>query len=72
MGTYLMLHQSTKVTPAQFEAARPKQRKEMAHTPGTHLFSSHVRETGPKTPREELESFTVPEGFQIELFASEP
>ena len=72
MGTYLMLHESSKVTAAQFKAARPKRRREMAHTPGTHLFSSHVRETGPKTPAEELASFTLPEGFQVELFASEP
>ena len=58
MGTYLMLHESSKVSAVQLEAARPKRRREMAHTPGTHLFSGHVRETGPKTPREELASFT--------------
>ena len=72
MGTYLMLNEKKMVSAERYQEARPKHRKEMAHTPGTDLFSSHVRETGPRTPRQELESFTLPEGFKIELFASEP
>ena len=31
-----------------------------------------VRETGPLTPEEELKGFSVPDGFKIQLFASEP
>ncbi len=31
-----------------------------------------VRETGPLSPEEELRSLTVPEGFDIQIFASEP
>ena len=72
MGTYLMLHEARQVTAGQYERARPKRRKEMAHTPGTHLFASHVRATGPRTPLSELDSFTLPEGFEVQLFASEP
>ena len=72
MGTYLMLNEKKIVSAERYQEARPKHRKEMAHTPGTDLFSSHVRETGPRTPRQELDSFTLPEGFKIELFASEP
>ena len=72
MGTYVMLHEARQATAEQYGNARPKKRKEMAHTPGTNLFASHVRETGPRTPREELESFTLPEGFEVRLFASEP
>ncbi len=31
-----------------------------------------IRETGPLSPEEELEGFTVPDDFQVQLFASEP
>lgn len=31
-----------------------------------------VRKTGPLSPEEELKGFTVPDGFAIQLFASEP
>ncbi len=31
-----------------------------------------VRETGPLSPEEELKGFTVPDGFAVQLFASEP
>ena len=72
MGTYLMLNEAREVTAEQYHQARPKRRREMAHTPGTHLFSNHVRPTHPKTPAEELASFTFPEGFHVQLFASEP
>ena len=31
-----------------------------------------VRETGPLSPEEDLQGFTVPDGFAVQLFASEP
>lgn len=35
-------------------------------------FRKHVRDVDARTPEEELAGFTVPEGFEIQLFASEP
>jgi putative heme-binding domain-containing protein len=35
-------------------------------------FGQTIRETEPRTPSEELAGFHVPEGFRIELIASEP
>ena len=40
MGTYLMLNQKKMVSAERYQEARPKHRKEMAHTPGTDLFST--------------------------------
>ena len=31
-----------------------------------------IRETGPLIPEEELQGFTVPDGFEVQLFAAEP
>ncbi|HLL95343.1 MAG TPA: PVC-type heme-binding CxxCH protein [Spirosoma sp.] len=36
------------------------------------LFSEHVRTTEPRSPEEEKAGFILPDGFQIDLFASEP
>jgi putative heme-binding domain-containing protein len=36
------------------------------------LFMQNIRPTEARTPEEELAGFTVPEGFEITLFASEP
>ena len=35
-------------------------------------FLSGVRPTDPLTPKQEQQSFTLPAGFEIQLFASEP
>ncbi len=35
-------------------------------------FTSTIRETDPLSPEEEQKTFTVPKGFQVQLFASEP
>lgn len=35
-------------------------------------FDEHIRKTEPCSPEEERESFVLPPGFKIELFASEP
>ena len=39
---------------------------------GTEDFQRGVRETEPLTPDEELASFVVPEGFEVQLVAAEP
>ena len=36
------------------------------------LFAENIRTTGPLLPEEELQNLKVPEGFEIQLFASEP
>lgn len=38
---------------------------------GQH-FKEHIRSTSARTPEEEQKAFELPEGFEIELFASEP
>lgn len=35
-------------------------------------FQAHIRPSAPRSPEEEHKSFHLPEGFQIQLFASEP
>lgn len=35
-------------------------------------FNEHIRSTAARTPEEERKGFKLPEGFEIELFASEP
>ncbi|MEX0818867.1 MAG: PVC-type heme-binding CxxCH protein, partial [Pirellulaceae bacterium] len=35
-------------------------------------FATHIRPTDPLTPEEQLTKFHLPEGFEIQLFASEP
>ena len=44
----------------------------VAEWAGTKQFDLHVRETEPLTPEQELATFVVPEGFQVELITSEP
>ncbi len=39
---------------------------------GGSKFNDHVRSTDAQTPEEERKGFKLPEGFEIELFASEP
>ena len=36
------------------------------------LFTDNIRTTEARTPEEELAGFKIPEGFEIQLFASEP
>ncbi len=36
------------------------------------LFTDNIRTTDARTPEEELAGFKIPEGFEIQLFASEP
>jgi len=72
LGTFLLQHTATTVTDPEFAAAVPAKTKTQPHTPGTNLFTSHVRETDPLTPAEELATFVLPEGFEIQLVASEP
>ena len=35
-------------------------------------FQSHIRPTDPLTPEQQQRTFTLPQGFRIQLFASEP
>jgi putative heme-binding domain-containing protein len=71
LGTFLLEHKATKVTDDE-PGKEPEPPKLLAHTPGTNLFTSHVRETDPLTPDEELKTFVLPKGFEIQLVASDP
>ncbi|NQV26542.1 MAG: VCBS repeat-containing protein, partial [Rhodopirellula sp.] len=72
LGTFVLEHSVSIVSDQEFAAAAPKERATQAHTPGTSLFASHIRDTEPLTPAEERETFVLPEGFEIQLVASEP
>jgi putative heme-binding domain-containing protein len=72
LGTFLLQHKTATVTDQEFAAEAPAKTKTQAHTPGTNLFTSHIRETDPLTPAEEQKMFVLPEGFEIQLVASEP
>jgi putative heme-binding domain-containing protein len=71
LGTFLLEHKATRHNDDEF-GDEPETRTPRAHTPGTNLFTSHVRETDPLTPAEEQKTFVLPEGFEIQLVASEP
>ncbi|MGH9162160.1 MAG: PVC-type heme-binding CxxCH protein, partial [Vicinamibacteraceae bacterium] len=43
-----------------------------AARPTAQTFSEHVRSTEPRSPEAERQGFTLPDGFRIELYASEP
>ena len=72
LGTFLLQHKTTAVTGKEFVDAVPAKAKALAHTPGTNHFASHVRETDPLTPSDEQKTFVLPQGFEIQLVASEP
>src|SRR5215510_9643852 len=52
-------------------AACKQQIRDDSKTSGPN-FAENIRPTGPRAPEEELAGFIVPEGFEIQLFASEP
>lgn len=60
------------VTDQEFAAAGSTKTKTQARTPDANLFTSHVRETDPRTPAQEQKTFVLPAGFEIQLVASEP
>jgi putative heme-binding domain-containing protein len=72
LGTFVLEHSVTTVDDHDFAAAVPKEQDTQAHTPGTSLFTNHIRETDPQAPAAERETFVLPEGFEIQLVASEP
>lgn len=72
LGTFVLQHEARSIGDAEYAAWLPKKRDSPAHSPGTDLFASHVRTTQPFTPEEEQKSFVLPEGFEIQLVASEP
>ena len=66
LGTYVFVNQGKKREPVTHANSRVKL------TPGTDLFSAHVRATDPLTPEEEARTFVLPEGFEVSLVAAEP
>ena len=72
LGTFLLKHAAVTTTEQELVAAAPTKTSPQAHTPGTNLFTSHVRSTAPLNPAEEQKTFVLPEGFEIQLVASEP
>lgn len=44
----------------------------LASAIGTEAFAIHVRDTEPLTAKDQEKTFVLPEGFEIQLFASEP
>lgn len=50
----------------------PPELSELKKQTGTGLFANHVRTTDPLTPAEELKSFVVPAGFEVQLVAADP
>lgn len=71
LGTFLLEHKAIRVNNNEIPD-EPEKPKLLAHTPGTKLFTSHIRETDPLPPDEERKTFVLPEGFEIQLVASDP
>ncbi len=72
IGTFVHLNKRRSVEENEYKTLAPKPRKTRRFPTGTSIFSTHVRETPPLSPQEELKTFNVPKGFQIQLVASEP
>lgn len=65
LGTFLLLNNG------QAEP-EPKPSKVAPHTVGSDEFKTVVRTTDPLSPAEELKTFVVPPGFEVQLVAAEP
>ena len=73
-GTFVIRTKKQEVDSATHESARPKRKSKRSNEEmaGTNLFASHIRTTGPLSPEDELETFTVPGGYEVQLVAAEP
>ena len=72
LGTYVVRSFRKQVSASEYQRRRPEKSNAPKHVPGTDLFTSHVRTTEALTARQELASFSLPAGFEIQLVASEP
>ena len=72
LGTFVLENRVSEVNTAVYEASRPLKRDRRAHLAGTSLFASHVRDSDPLSPEDELKSFVLPPGFEMQLVAAEP
>ena len=73
-GTFLFNSKISVVATESYVKVAPKKKSQRpaAELAGTNLFASHIRETEALSPEEELKTFSVPAGFEVQLFASEP
>lgn len=58
-----------------FSACETKERTSTSSDPGRFTgkkFNEHIRSTEARTPEEQQKGFVLPEGFEIQLYASEP
>ena len=69
LGTFLHRHVVSTVSDEEWHA---RTRQHPVHTAGTDVFNQHVCPTEPLSPRAEQSRFVLPEGFRIQLVASEP
>lgn len=65
MGTFLHLNSGHPGTPLKLQT-------EPTSKIGTSVFAEHVRQTKALLPEQERNTFVLPEGFEIQLVASEP
>ena len=65
LGTSLLLN---RVGKTEERTSLPKLKRQI----GTDVFAKVVRQTEPLTPEEERRSFSLPPGFEVQLFAAEP
>jgi putative heme-binding domain-containing protein len=72
LGTFILAHQRETVSDAEYAKRQPKIQENAVHLAGTDIFAQQVRTTDPLEPEEERASFVLPEGFEIQLVASEP
>ena len=63
MGSFIFM-QSDRETPLQWS--------QQTLLAGTKLFQENIRTTEPLTPEQQGETFTLPQGFEVQLVASEP
>ncbi len=63
MGSFIFL---------QSERETPLQRNPQMLLAGTGLFKENIRTTEPLNPEEQANTFILPQGFEIQLVASEP
>ncbi len=72
LGTFVVVPKRVRVSPEDHAQRAPQLSSATRHHAGGEDFNRLVREALPQSPEEEQAGFVLPEGFEIQLVASEP
>lgn len=72
LGTFLLLNEKQKSEKPESDAPAATALTKTDRQIGTDAFAKVNRETKPLSPEDEAETFSLPPGFKVQLFAAEP